>query len=111
MNWNREDIEKELLKVLSLNANNEEIDTCYNKCADKAKVKELYDTVGHQIIYGRRGTGKTTLLKSLCYYSNNVRTTDLIRCVYIDLENIVPNFLELENRDSNNFIIETYRLL
>lgn len=43
---------------------------CYNVCANKQKIEFLRCNL-NQIIYGRRGTGKTTLLKAFTYAVNN----------------------------------------
>ena len=44
---------------------------CYNVCANKQKIEFLRCNL-NQIIYGRRGTGKTTLLKAFTYAVNKI---------------------------------------
>lgn len=82
------------------------------KCADKDLILQLYNKTNHEIIFGRRGTGKTTLFKSLHHYANcGLDKKSICRCIYIDMEDVVPNEETLQDVDDSIIVIETYRKL
>lgn len=105
-------IEELFKNHLLINSNSEDFENCYYKCANKNNVKDLYNRRDHEIIFGRRGTGKTTLLKALTYYTNFVESSLCKkRCFYVDMEDIIPNDYELRSVSNEIIIIETYRKL
>ncbi len=57
------DIADRIKNNLKLTSDNVDMFDCYYLCANKQHIEELQDK-NHQIIWGRRGTGKTTLLKA-----------------------------------------------
>lgn len=110
MLWKQEKIEDVLNNYLIINSNADTPYNCYYKCANKKRVEELFSQKNHQIIFGRRGTGKTTLFKALYYYTNyGLSFNSSIKCVYIDMEDVVPDNNEIRTDDQKVIIIETYR--
>lgn len=110
MFWKQDKIEDILNNYLIINSNSDTFYNCYYKCANKNRVKELFSQRNHQIIFGRRGTGKTTLFKALYYYTNyGLSPNSAIKCVYIDMEDVVPDNNEIKSDDQKVIIIETYR--
>ena len=98
------------------NANNEEFRDCYHKCADKSRITRLHETRNHLVIFGRRGTGKTSLLKSFHYYINDIykpkKDKDpFLRSLFIDMNDVVPNDEELQGNIRDALAIETYRAI
>ncbi len=112
MQWTQSRIENVLKNWVLINANTDSYSNCFYKCADKSKIISLYNQKNHEIIYGRRGTGKTTLFKALHYYTNNGLSNNAsVKCIYIDMENVVPDENELHSTDNKVVIVETYRKL
>ena len=110
MQWNQEKIESILNNYLIINSNADTFYNCYYKCANKKRIEELFSQKNHQIIFGRRGTGKTTLFKALYYYANyGLSFNSSIKCVYIDMEDVVPDNNEIRTNNQKVIIIETYR--
>lgn len=104
---------EEIIKThLIINSNTDTFANCYYKCANKDNLMQLYNKRNHEAIFGRRGTGKTTLLKALCFYTNNgLDDKSVDRCIYIDMEDVVPNDDELSLPVDATIIVETYRKL
>lgn len=104
-----------LNKNLKINSNNESNEMCYFRCANKEKLNDLYERKDHEIIFGRRGTGKTTLLRSFTHYVNEIKNFDsnnpTCYAIYINMEDVVPDTNEINSSDNNSYIIETYRKL
>lgn len=110
MNWKQSKIEDVLKNYLLINSNSDTFYNCYYKCANKKRVHELYKQKNHEIIFGRRGTGKTTLFKALYYYANfGIANDAAIKCIYIDMEDVVPDDNEINTDEQKVIIIETYR--
>lgn len=110
MSENLSQIESIFKDRLGINSNNDDFQTCYEKCANKDKVVGLFSQRNHEMIFGRRGTGKTTLLKALKFYTNHVNTKPIFS-IYVDMEDIVPNEIEFINEEDDSIVIETYRNL
>lgn len=112
MYWTQSKIEGIIETHLIINSNTDSFSNCYYKCANKDILMHMYNKRNHEAIFGRRGTGKTTLLKALYFYTNNGLDSNAInRCVYIDMEDVVPNDNELCSPEDSTIIIETYRNL
>lgn len=112
MSWNVSKIEDIIRNRLIINSNSDSFYNCYHKCADKELILQLYNKTNHEIIFGRRGTGKTTLFKSLHHYANcGLDKKSICRCIYIDMEDVVPNEETLQDVDDSIIVIETYRKL
>lgn len=103
---------KKLARELKINANNQSFYCCYSRCAHKQFILDLYLSHNNEIIFGRRGTGKTTILKGLSYYVNQLPHDDeyFNYAIYIDMEDIVPNKIELKD-SSDDSSREIYRLI
>ncbi len=110
MYWTQSKFEEIIKTHLIINSNTDWFSNCYYKCANKENLMRLYNKRNHEAIFGRRGTGKTTLLKALCFYTNSGLDTNAInRCIYIDMEDVVPNDDELPLPVDATIVIETYR--
>lgn len=112
MDWSQSKIEEVLKFHLLINANTDCFYNCYYKCANKRHMLDLFEKKNHEILFGRRGTGKTTILRALTYYTNYENTgPQKKRCFYVDMEDVIPNDCELSNNNSKVIIVETYRKL
>lgn len=102
---------KKLVNEFKINANKQGFYSCYERCANKQLILDLYNSENNEIIFGRRGTGKTTVLKGLSYYVNQMPHEDENFCyaIYIDMEDIVPNKIEFASLPEN-CSREVYRL-
>lgn len=111
--WSQKEIEEILKNNLVVNSNKDTLSNCFYKCANREIIIDLYRQINHELVYGRRGTGKTTLFKGLCYYVNDSELADdlICRCVYIDMEDIIPDNVQTTSNNKNEIIIETYRKL
>lgn len=103
---------KNLVNEFKINANKQGFYSCYERCANKQLILDLYNSENNEIIFGRRGTGKTTVLKGLSYYVNQMPHEDENFCyaIYIDMEDIVPNKIEFASLPEN-YSREVYRLI
>lgn len=103
---------KKLSKEFKINANRQGFHSCYERCANKQLILDLYNSQNNEIIFGRRGTGKTTVLKGLSYYVNQMPHEDENFCyaIYIDMEDIVPNKIEFAS-SQEDCSREVYRLI
>ncbi len=80
-----------IMKSLAFkNANRLTFENCYNLCANKNKL-DVLSSNENQVIFGRRGTGKTTLLKAFKHKIEAVDKKDGIACIYIDLHELFPS--------------------
>ena len=113
MAWSQKEIEEILKNNLVVNSNKDSLYNCFYKCANKEKIFDLFNQINHELVYGRRGTGKTTLFKGLCYYVNTSGLTNnsICRCIYIDMEDVIPDNTQTTSNNDNELIIETYRKL
>ena len=80
---------------LKMSSDNITFEECYRLCANKEHLKEL-ENPKHQVIWGRRGTGKTTLQKAFTYYINEKNKTDEIKAIYVMVARMIPTIEELE---------------
>ena len=71
--------------------------TCYYIYANKYKLDELFRKE-NQVVFGRRGTGKTTLFKAFTYYVNNIKSTKEknLGCWYTRLDVAIPSNTEVK---------------
>ena len=79
----------QILRNLKLSSDNIDIADCYHLCANKHQIEEL-KTHDHQVIWGRRGTGKTTLLKAFVYNINYMEQNPSTVALYIVMAKIIP---------------------
>ncbi len=113
MDYSTDYLENILLKYLKLNSNNESNEMCYYRCANKEKLNDLFFQKDHEIIFGRRGTGKTTLLRAFTYFVNSINNNESNKptcyAIYINMEDVVPDNFEIKTDNNSAYIIETYR--
>lgn len=83
-----------LLNNIRLSSDNVEMSDCYYLCAYKQHLSDLR-VRDHQVIWGRRGTGKTTLLKAFTYETNYVIHDPEIISIYIMMASIIPTEEEI----------------
>ena len=55
---------------------------CYHLCANKHQIEEM-KVKAHQVIWGRRGTGKTTLLKAFVHNINYLQQDPSTVAIYL----------------------------
>lgn len=79
----------QILSNLKLTSDNVEMSDCYYLCANKQNIKDLLSK-DHQVIWGRRGTGKTTLLKAFTYYINYLQQEPNCVAIYIVMAKAIP---------------------
>lgn len=99
MTYSVADIIDAINSSLYLNSDNLSFSLCYSLCANK-KLFEILGQSENQIIFGRRGTGKTTLLKAFSYYTNDVcgqSLSDYRFSWYVNLNNIISSHIERNN--------------
>ena len=94
--YSREKVIQRIKKSIYSNANQLNIEQCYYVCANKQVFDELLKKEC-QIIFGRRGTGKTTTLKAFTHYVNQVRKEEhpADSCWYVRLDECIPNSIEI----------------
>lgn len=94
--YSREKVIQRIKKSVYSNANQLNMEQCYYVCANKQVFDELLKKEC-QIIFGRRGTGKTTTLKAFTHYVNQVRKEEHPEdsCWYVRLDECIPNSIEI----------------
>lgn len=109
--YNRKDLLDKISRIIYMNANNMDFEQCYFLCANKYKLNDLLSHE-NQVMFGRRGTGKTTLLKAFCFYVNNVlnpnqytTTNGLKVCWYTRLDECIPNGIEVDKSNTDNIVL------
>lgn len=99
---------KTILGLIRQTSDNLDFYECYYRCANKHHISNLIDK-DPQVIWGRRGTGKTTLLKAFTYYINNLDGNPNSMAGYILMKDMIPSSEEIkqvvENKRSLNIYI------
>ncbi|MBQ3013115.1 MAG: hypothetical protein IJD74_06210 [Clostridia bacterium] len=80
---------------------------CYQLCADKSQINMLMGS-DHQVIWGRRGTGKTTLQKAFTHYVNNVQSDSSLRSIYVMIAKMIPTTQELDITGNEDKTLPVY---
>ena len=88
------EIASRLLSSIKLTSDNLGMNECYFRCAGRQHLDELR-AIEPQVIWGRRGTGKTTLLKAFTYDINSVSRDPSIISIYIVMAKIIPTGEEI----------------
>lgn len=84
---------------INRNAKSSSPSRCYYICANKEKL-EILKRPEPQIIYGRRGTGKTTLLKSFLHMINEVEKDHSLQVAwYVSLDDCTPTPIAYEESE------------
>lgn len=104
--FSRNNILNSIERVSRLNADSLCCEDCYYTCANKYKLDELMRHE-NQVIFGRRGTGKTTIFKAFNYYVNNINKDKYpnVSCWYARMDQCIPNYNELEKDISLDDIV------
>lgn len=79
----------QILGNLKLSSDNVDMYDCYHLCANKHQIEEM-KVKAHQVIWGRRGTGKTTLLKAFVHNINYLQQDPSTVAIYIVMAKIIP---------------------
>lgn len=87
-------IATQILRNIKLSSDNVEMLDCYYLCANKQYIENL-KTKDHQVIWGRRGTGKTTLQKAFVYDINFLQQEPTHIAIYIVMANTIPTDEEI----------------
>ena len=86
---------KEILKNIKYTSDIVSFQDCYNLCANKENIDALDNPVP-QVVWGRRGTGKTTLLKAFVCYINWISSNSRNQlATYVVMSEILPTREEL----------------
>lgn len=97
---NKYEISSRLLRNLRLSSDSIDMPGCYSLCASKQHIESM-KTRDHQVIWGRRGTGKTTLLKAFTFDINKLSNDPNTVAIYIVMAKVVPTTTEIERIAGN----------
>ena len=86
---------KQILDNLKMSSDVVSYEDCYQLCANKDHIENLMSS-DHQVIWGRRGTGKTTLQKAFTHYVNNIQSNRNLKAIYVMIAKMIPTSQELE---------------
>lgn len=89
------EIATQILRNLKLSSDNVDMIDCYHLCANKQQLDELR-VKDHQVVWGRRGTGKTTLLKAFVHDVNYLQHDPSTIAIYIVMAKIIPTEDEID---------------
>lgn len=92
---NTYEIATQILRNLKLSSDNVEMADCYFLCANKGHIDELR-VRDHQVIWGRRGTGKTTLQKAFVYDINFLQRDPSTIAIYVVTARAIPTRDEID---------------
>lgn len=97
---------------LRMTSDNVEMSDCYFMCANKKQIDDLM-IQDHQIIWGRRGTGKTTLLKAFTYKVNNLECDPNTSALYIIMAKVIPteNEVSILSDDGSSLAVYVFAKL
>ncbi len=101
------EIAAQILNNLKLTSDNVDMSDCYYLCANKQHIEDLQNK-DHQIIWGRRGTGKTTLLKAFTYKINYILQEPEKTSIYIVMAKIVPTEEEIASLEGDGSGLAVY---
>lgn len=86
---------EQIQRNLKMSSDNVDLIDCYYLCANKKHIEDL-KIKDHQVIWGRRGTGKTTLLKAFVYNVNNMEYDPSTIAMYIVMAKVIPTKDEIK---------------
>ncbi len=101
------DLARRLLDNIKLTSDNASLNECYYLCANRQHIDELRSN-DDQVIWGRRGTGKTTLLKAFTYEINTVVRDPKVVAVYMLLSQAIPTDTEIGSVMGDGSILAAY---
>ncbi len=96
-----------ILANCKLSSDNLDFIDCYYLCANKQHIEELR-TKDHQVIWGRRGTGKTTLQKAFVYDVNYLQQNPATIALYVVMANIIPTDEEIDSLTGDGSSLAVY---
>ena len=102
MSWSSWEMIQNLKNSNYDNSNRLDFKLCYYLCANKEKLEELRNS-RNEVVYGRRGTGKTTLFKAFSHYINHDMANNSI-CFYVSLDECIPSDIESFGDNTNAVI-------
>lgn len=97
----------QILGNLKLTSDNVDMVDCYYLCANKQHIIDL-QTKDHQVIWGRRGTGKTTLMKAFTYNTNYVLQDPETTAIYIVMASVIPTEEEIASLTDDGSSLALY---
>lgn len=97
----------QILSNLKLTSDNVDMADCYYLCANKQHIADLLGQ-DHQIIWGRRGTGKTTLLKAFTYNINYILQDPNRVAIYIVMAKAIPTEEEIASLTGDGSSLAIY---
>lgn len=97
----------QILSNLKFTSDNVDMIDCYYLCANKDLIEDL-KTKDPQVIWGRRGTGKTTLLKAFTYDINLLQQDPSQMAFYIVMSNVIPTENEIESLSDDGGSLAVY---
>ena len=100
------DYNKILLNYLRETSDGISFYDCFRLCASKENLDALARPIS-QVVWGRRGTGKTTLLKAFSYRINNIVSKDSI-AFYIMMSKISPTAEEIKSIHNHDIDLTIY---
>ncbi len=103
--YRQRDIIKKLNQEIYSNSNTLGFERCYYICANKSKFETLLQR-NNQIVFGRRGTGKTTLFKAFTHFINNIYEEGNmnVACWYTRLDECIPTGIEANVDNHDNIV-------
>ena len=96
-----------IMRNIKLTSDNVNMEDCYSLCANKQYIEEL-KTNDHQVIWGRRGTGKTTLLKAFTHDINFVDQEPSTIAIYIVMAHTIPTEDEINSISGDGSSLAVY---
>lgn len=101
---NRNTIIETFDRNLVSNSNTMRCKQCYDLCANKEKLYTL-KKLQNQVVFGRRGTGKTTIFKAFSYYINKVEKDDSHKAWYLSVDKCIPHEIEVKSTNIDDVIV------
>jgi len=114
MSFTREDILHKISDNTIINANTASAFECYSLCANKKHLPTLKNR-NHEIINGRRGAGKTILLKAFSHYINSgldmdvAAATKRLAAFYVNLDDVVKTVVSTAQQNSHSLDNREYQ--
>lgn len=102
--YEKKEIISKLRRTIFLNSNTLNFEQCYHICANKNKLEELLRRE-NQIVFGRRGTGKTTIFKAFTYFVNEIYEENYSSCWYTRLDECIPTGIEIADDNLDNIVL------
>ena len=92
---------EQIQRNIKFSSDNADFNECYWLCANKQHIEDL-KTKNHQVIWGRRGTGKTTLQKAFVYEINAIQGKPDEVAFYVMMARMIPTDEEISMVTDNS---------